>query len=435
MDLNSVKKVHFTGIGGIGVSALAKMFLMRGGVTVQGSDTGSSGIIDELKEKGAEIYSDHAKDNITNDIDLFVYTPAISEDNSELVGARELGVPVLSYPELLGVFSREYKTVAVAGTHGKTTTTGMMATVMRELGMNPTVVIGSLMQETQSNFMPGDSEYLLVEACEYKKSFLNLRPDVLIITNIEEDHLDYYEGLEDIQKAFGELVSRVPSDGCIITDAENEKIKPALSLVNAEILDYRRYVDEAKILDHMGEHNVFNASAVFVACCGRLNLSTEKVQNSLLNFKGTCRRFEYKGQFTEWDIDIYDDYAHHPTEIRATLSTLRNRYPNKKIVIIFQPHLFSRTKKFLGEYGQSFSFADEVVILPIYAARENDDGIIDSGDLARELLKNGCVVHNASSLREAARISDNITQGDNSVIMTMGAGDVFKVSDMLTTNK
>lgn len=394
IELHTIKKIHFIGIGGIGVSAIARMFLSEG-KEVSGSDRSKSVITDELEKLGATIYEGHAKGNVPEDCDLVVYTIAVGDDNPE----RGVCDNELTYPEVLGLISKDKFTIAVSGTHGKTTTTAMIAKIMIDAGLNPTVIVGSLLKDVKSNFVAGDSKYLVVEACEYRRSFLNLHPTILVITNIEADHLDYYKDLDDIKSAFEEMKAKVQDGGVIITEKEYSEAPH----------DFQ--------LQAPGEHNIKNAQAAYMV--GReLDIPEEAVRKSLAEFSGTWRRFDFLGK-TKEGVLVYDDYAHHPDEVRATLKGFREKYPDKKILVIFQPHLYSRTKLLLNEFAKSFSDADRIIITPIYAAREEKDESISHTMLAN------------MSGAEAVDRFDEIDIGDAEVVVVMGAGDIRKVGEDL----
>lgn len=424
-NFEDVRKVYFIGIGGIGVSAVARMFVLRG-AEVSGSDIARSPITSELEGLGVRIFYEQNGDNISENCDLVIHTIAIPDNNPELLRAREAGIVTMTYPEVLGLISRSHETVAVAGTHGKTTTTAMLAEALIAADVDPTVIVGSLLKNHQSNFIPGNSESLLVEACEYRESFHHLSPDVLVITNIEEDHLDFYRDLDHIIESFNVVVKKVPSSGTIVADVNNSNVSRALQGALAQVVDYEKFIGEVEVAVP-GEHNRQNAAAAYAAAMA-LGADAEKVKESLKKFSGTWRRFEKKGQ-TPGGALVYDDYAHHPTEIRATLAGAREAFPDKKVVAVFQPHLFSRTKELLGEFSESFSHADEVLVLPIYASREKFDASISSEMLVQATAVNHGSVRTARSFEEVSlRLRD---YGEESVIFTLGAGDVYKVSDSL----
>lgn len=420
-----IKKIYFIGIGGIGISAVARMMLLQG-KSVSGSESSPGKITEELEELGVKIFTSHDAHNIDADVDTVVYTIAIKDDNTELIEARSRGIDVISYPEMLGKISLKMRTVAISGTHGKTTTTAMVSGVLIDAGISPTVIVGSLLKpkdptEKGSNFIPGTSDIFVVEACEYRRSFLNITPHVLIITNIDTDHLDYYKDLADIQSAFSELANKMTLDDYIVCDPNDENLKPVLLSTKAKIIDYTK-VKRIEGLQVPGEHNIKNAQAAYSV--GEIfNVSDEGIIKSLQSFSGTWRRFEYKGE-TVKGAKVYDDYGHHPTEIKATLQGARAMFPDKKIVAIFQPHLYSRTKLLFTEFSKCFSDADEVLIMPIYAAREALDETITSKQLSDAILAEGKRSSAPQSFSDAEKYLTE-TFGNDSVLMTVGAGDVY----------
>ena len=429
IDLSKIKKAHFAGIGGIGVSAIARMMLAEGKI-VSGSDISDSMIIDELRKLGAKIFLGHNADNVADDVDLIVYTPAVTADNPELKKAAEMGMPMLSYPEMLGLISKNKYTIAISGAHGKTTTTAMIAKILIDAGLDPTVIVGSLLKDQGSNFVAGKSEYFVVEACEYKKSFLNLNPKIIVITNIDNDHLDYYGNLENIKKAFGEFAAKLPKEGYLVCDPNDENLKDIIKEAKFKIIDYTK-VNNNFNLKIPGEHNIKNAQAAIVAA-EILGVYSKKAENSLESFEGAWRRFEFKGE-TKNGVLVYDDYGHHPTEIKATLKGARELYPKNKIITVFQPHLYSRTKFLFGDFGKSFGDADEIILADIYAAREPKDESINSRMLAEEITKNGGKTRYMESFDKIAGfLAENARKGD--IVITMGAGDIFKVGEDLLNN-
>jgi len=440
IDLSKIKKAHFVGIGGIGVSAISRMMLAEGKI-VSGSDVSDSAIIDELGKLGAKFFLGHSAENISSDVDLIVYTPAVAADNPELKKAVDLGMPTFSYPEMLGLISKNKHTIAVSGAHGKTTTTAMIAKILIDTGKDPTVIVGSLLKDPNpptlgatarrgSNFVAGKSEYFVVEACEYKKSFLNLNPKIIVITNIDNDHLDYYGNLENIKKAFGEFAAKLPEDGYLVCDPNDENLKDIIKNTNGKIIDYTK-VENNFNLKIPGGHNIKNAQAA-VAVAKILGVDSKKAENSLESFEGTWRRFEFKGE-TKNGVLVYDDYGHHPTEIKATLKGAREFFGGKKIWCVFQPHLYSRTKLLFADFGKSFGDVDEIILADIYAAREPKDEGINSKMLAEEITKNGGKARYMKSFEKITGfLAENAKKGD--VIITMGAGDVFKIGENLLKN-
>lgn len=411
-------KIFCVGVGGIGLSALARYYVHHGH-TVSGSDTSQSELIETLRSEGVTVFFGHEASHITDDIDMIVHTIAISEKNPEYMRAQALGIICKTYPEALGEITKEKKTIAVCGTHGKTTTTAMLYYALTSCGVHPTVIIGSLIGAVGTNFIHGDSEWMIVEACEYRRSFLQLHPTHVIVTNIDNDHLDYYKDLNEIHSAFQSFADKVPSNGYLVTHA-NVTLTTAGKSINAD------HVDKEKVeLTVPGNHNRENAQLI-LALVESLELDAKKARLGLKEFPGTWRRLEYKGTYT--GAILYDDYGHHPTEIRATLQALREKYKDGKykLVVIFQPHLYSRTKLLRYDFSQAFTLADKILVLPIYAAREPFDDSISSVDLVEDMY-NGMYVE---TLEEAKKYIDK-NYHSGSVIVTMGAGDVYHLHDIL----
>jgi UDP-N-acetylmuramate--alanine ligase len=430
-DLNKAKKIHFVGIGGIGISAIARMMLAQG-KDVTGSDISRSTITDDLKRLGAKIFIDleknpKVKSRIKPRTDLAVRSIAITKDNPDIKEARKLGIKILTYPQTLALLTKDYYTIAVSGTHGKTTTTAMLAKVCIDNGLDPTVIVGSLIKESGSNFIKGKSGLFIVEACEYKKSFLNLTPNMLIITNIDNDHLDYYKNIKNIQKAFRALALKLPKDGFLICNRKDPRLKPVLRGLKCKIIDYVHEKTKLK-LKIPGDHNIENAKAA-LAAARLLKAKPLKSKKSLENYKGAWRRAEYKGKIDNGAI-VYDDYAHHPTEIRATLLGFKEKYPTKKIVAVFQPHLYSRTKSLLDDLCRSFDHARSVILLPIYAAREKEDKSINSSMLVRELIRRNIDAIYLNDFDVASEYIGRILNRDT-LLITMGAGDIYKVGERI----
>jgi len=442
LNLANLKKIHFIGIGGIGMSAVARMFLLEnnppaGGVT--GSDRSRSIVTEELQKLGAEIFYDQKAENISADTDLVVYTIAIPEDNPELKKARELGIKCLTYPEMLGLISADKFTIAISGTHGKTTTTAMLAQVLMEAKLDPTVIVGSLLfpqgdpGEKATNFIAGQSQYFVVEACEYRRSFLNLNPKILVITNIDSDHLDYYKDLADIQSAFIEMVAKIPTDGFLVCDPSDPKVVPVVETAKCQVLDYRQ-TKELKELLVPGEHNVRDAQAV-LSVSEILKIDQTVAEEALNKFSGTWRRFEFKGKTVKGAL-VYDDYAHHPTEIFATITGARDFMQKRnlagKLIIAFQPHLYSRTKSLFDDFATALAGADRVILARIYAAREAFDPSVSESELVNEINSRAgkniaTFVGDLVSVEKD--LSTEAVAGD--LVITMGAGDISLVSDKL----
>ncbi|TSC61709.1 MAG: hypothetical protein Greene041614_927 [Parcubacteria group bacterium Greene0416_14] len=425
-DIEKMRAVHFIGIGGIGVSAIARMMLSVG-KQVSGSDRSESFVTKELSKLGVTIALKHSSKNIPENADCVVFTNALTKDNPELRAARKKNIPVLSYPEMLGIVSEGTYTIAISGTHGKTTTTAMIAKVLKDGGLDPTVVVGSLLK-SGSNFVAGNSKYFVVEADEYKKAFLHLHPNILVINNIDEDHLDYYKDLADIQDAFGMLAQRVPADGFVVCDTQNPHIAPVLKELSYSIVDYPMYMLQNVKLQVAGEHNRMNAAAAYAV--GKiLGIGEDSIEKSLSRFEGTWRRFEYKGKMESGAL-VYDDYAHNPQKVRAALQGAREKFPNKRITVVFQPHLYSRTKLLLSAFAQAFTAANHVIIAPIYAAREMPDPTI-SGEILANAIRD--MRGEAVYVEEFDEIVSHIqkTAGKDDVVIAMGAGDVYKIGEAL----
>ena len=482
--LKQSKKIHFIGIGGIGISAIARMLLLEG-KKVSGSDRDASKVTDELKKAGATIFIGQKKENFPPDCDLVVHTVAIPKDDPEFMEAVKSGVKILTYPQTLNLVSREKYTIAVSGTHGKTTTTAMIAKIMIEAGFDPTVIVGSLLknisdENMESNFVAGKSKpvrlngisrpggYLVVEADEYRKSFHNLEPSILVINNIDADHLDFYKDLEDIQNSFLELAKKIPEDGFLICNTKLPSLQPVIRGVKCRLIDYSAMPPVEK-LSVPGEHNRQNAKAAS-AVAKALGIKHSVTLAALRGFTGTWRRFEYKGK-TKSGALVYDDYAHNPQKVKAALQGAREMFPDKRIVVVFQPHLFSRTKLLLNEFATAFNDADEVILTPIFPAREPFDPSISSEILAERirnsttsssechssLIKEEMLPSKSQRLKsppflrrstESARgggvlvfksFSDIETYlksslKPNDVLITMGAGEQYKIGENLIDN-
>lgn len=456
LDLQKINNVHFIGIGGIGISAVARMMLHEGKI-VNGQDMQGGEIVDELMKLGIEVKIGQSYENIPNDADLIVYTIAIDTYDEALakkikespvlhkdIDGNEKEVFVRSYPQMLDIISKDKYTIAVSGTHGKTTTTAMIAQILIDGGKDTTVIVGSLIKSkdgSRTNFIAGNpnrtdrqGEYFVVEACEYRRSFLNINPKVLVITNIDEDHLDYYKDIEDIKSAFREMAMKVPADGFVVCNPDDENIADVIKDIKAKVINWQEFYNRELKLKVPGVHNKKDAAAA-VAAAATLGISKEESQMHVGNFPGTWRRFEFKGKLTNGAL-VYDDYAHHPHEITATMEGFRELYSKEagwKIRVVFQPHLFSRTKLLLHDFAQSFKDANEVLLLPIYYAREVDDGSISSEILSMEINKytnNSKAFVDFKSLEEFL-VVELLKMGERDIIVTMGAGEAFKIGDFL----
>jgi UDP-N-acetylmuramate--alanine ligase len=386
-----------------------------------------------LKNLGAEITIGQSLDVISADTDLIVYSRAIEVlEPGFLQQIKALVIPSLVYPEMLGLISKDKYTIAVSGSHGKTTTTGMVAHMLGKLGLDPTVVIGSFLQGTKSNFIQGKSEYFVVEADEYHRAFINLSPKILIITNIDLDHVDYYKDLEDIKSAYRTLAQKVPKDGFVVCDTSDKNVQDIVAGIDAQVIDYKENLYQRK-LKIPGKH--IQIDATFAYTVGKLlGEKQENIDTALETFPGTWRRFEFKGNTTTGAF-VYDDYAHHPTEVVATLQAFRELYPKGeyKLHVFFQPHLFSRTKALFNEFTHAFTDADDVTILPIFKAREIDDGSMSSQILA-DAVSQSRKTAQALSFEEAKEKLESTLFSDKEVIITMGAGEAYKLGEQLLEN-
>ncbi|MFA6258955.1 MAG: cyanophycin synthetase [Candidatus Paceibacterota bacterium] len=409
IDFKKIGKACFIGIGGIGISALAKMLSNEGIKVVGINDEDTPHTLDPLKKEGIEIIFQKDLKELP-EADLYVYSDAWLYRGPEIIkNAKETNKWVLSYFETLGQIAKNYKTIAVSGTHGKTTTTAMIAEIMIDAGLDPTVIVGSFTKKFGSNFRKGKSKYFLVEADEYNRHFLNFYPYIGVITNIDKDHLDYYKDIDEIKEAFAKFSSQ---SEYIITEKEE-------------------YIKKVPKLLVSGEYNRRNG-AIALQVAEVLGIKEEISKKSLAKFFGTSRRLEKIAETKEGTI-IYDDYAHHPTEIMATIQALREIYPQdkKKITIIFQPHLYSRTKALFDDFTKCFTGADFVIILPIYFAREKKDETVSIEKMAEEITQNGQECKSFNDFEHAEAFLREIKYSKNDVFVTMGAGQAYKIANSI----
>ncbi|MBO4414514.1 MAG: UDP-N-acetylmuramate--L-alanine ligase [Lachnospiraceae bacterium] len=456
IDFNNPQKVHFTGIGGISMSGFAEL-LMNKGFTVTGSDKRSSDITKALEEKGVVIYyGEQRAGNVAPDVDLLIYTAAVKPDNPELIAAKVMGIPCIDRAKLAGDVMLHYKrNFAIAGTHGKTTTTSMMSLILMEAGLDPTVSVGGVIPAIGGNMRIGEGSDMVIEACEYTDSFLSFHPTHAIITNIEAEHLDYFKSFERMQESYVRFAELLPADGLLVYNTDIANAKDIFSNVKCPLISYSITNKTADFfgtelsfdsLGHpsftlcsggkelgrvnlkvVGEHNAANACGA-LAMALNSGITFETAARALENYCGTGRRFEKKGELK--GITIIDDYAHHPTEIRATLEAAR-RYPHNNICVVFQPHTFSRTAKFLDKIAEALSLADVVVLTDIYAAREVNTYNVSSADIVKILKdKFGKETYHFSSFDEIETfLLGRCAAGD--LLITMGAGDVLKIGENL----
>ena len=419
------QSVYMVGIGGIGMSALAQMLVSQG-KTVSGSDRSEAPTTELLEKKGISVSI--GQGSIPHSTELLIYSDAVWADNPERMEADQKGIPQMSYFEALGDISKEMRTVAVAGTHGKTTTTGMLAKILSDAGASPTAIVGSIVRDFDSNFLLGESDMLVAEACEYRDHLLELSPEILVITNIELDHTDFFPNLHAVQETFRKAAEAVPANGVIIANPSDIHLLPVLKNVKARIIDYTHMAVGTLLLE--GEFNRENARAALAAAKAAFPaLSLEAGVHSLSQFQGSWRRFEFKGETIKGAL-VYDDYAHHPTAVRKTIEAARQKFLDKRIVVAFHPHLYSRTKSFLAEFASALSTADFVIVAPIFAAREALDPTISNHVLSERIRALGA---HASAIDSFDEIRDTLmAETEKTVIITMGAGDIYKVAEQIT---
>jgi UDP-N-acetylmuramate--alanine ligase len=422
----SEKVFHLVGIGGIGMSGLARI-LQANGKVVRGSDSEDSPIITKLREEGFEISIPQKKENLGSDVEVVIHTLAVDEKNEEIVEAKKRGLKILTYPQALGEITKEKKVIAISGAHGKTTTTSLIISACLSANLDVSCLVGTNLKILEDkNARVGESEWFIIEACEYKRAFLNLNPHILVITNIEKEHLDYFHDLEDYKNTFLEFAKKLPSEGVLVASSHEANLD---KIIQAS----PNFFDASKVLDNfemklIGEFNRRNAKLAFVV--GELLSLEAKVKEGIENFEGGERRMEFKGELQE--ALIYDDYAHHPTEIQATLQGVRERFPNKRIITIYQQHQLHRASHMLRELGVSFFDSDVVVIPNIYEVRDekNSKQKISGEDLAKEIQKyNEEVYYTHDFEKTITWIKKNAKKDD--LIIVMGAGDVFKITQTL----
>ncbi len=426
--LKTAKHIHFIGIGGIGVSAIARKFLLEK-KEITGSDAVISPLVKDLEKLGARVWQGHSASHISKQVEAVVYTKAVEDSNPELVRARALGIPTVTYSQALGIISADMYTIAVAGSHGKTTTTGMIAWGLLQAKKDPTVIVGSLLKDIPTNFIAGKSAYFVVEACEYGRSFLDLNPRIAVITNIDNDHLDYYKTKANLIKAFIAFAQKVPHDGYLITNLKDPDCARVAGAVSCHVIDYSSIIapQDAKLI---GEHNKMNMRVAF-SVLKTIHVPKGTIYKALSSFSGTARRLEYKG-VTRKGMMVYEDYAHHPTEIAATLRAVHEHFIDKKIVCVFQPHLYSRTKLLFKDFVKQLVSPDIVYILPIYAAREKKDPAISSQKLVKALSvkRKGKETIYVPSYEKAISLVRRYND-TRTLLLTMGAGEAYKIGDEL----
>ena len=426
MTIKDIKKAHFIGIGGIGMSGLARLFVHEGILTSGTNDNPSPQTLDALRDMGVSVSLDTT---LLPEADLYIYSEAWHHLCPELLEkAFNSGIPTVNYFDALGMVANEYYLIAVAGSHGKTTTTAMLIDIFEAAGLDPSGIVGSLRSKTHSNYRAGKSKYFIAEACEYRRDFLSLTPDILVITNLEHEHVDYYKDLGAVQQAFKELALQVREGGTVIVNFSGENIAPVLEGVTVKLIDYGKYFDPALTLAVPGVHNQLNAAAAIAAaeCAG---VAREVAVKALQEFKGTWRRFEYKGEVN--GAKVYDDYGHHPTEVKATIKGARDLYPDKNIVLVFQPHTYSRVDELFSDFSEAIASANRALVLPIYGAREENTSGVSHTKLAEAAQKENTHVRALDSFEEAiAELRHTVNEKD--VVIVMGAGSVAQVATELT---
>ena len=453
IDFHKPIHIHFIGIGGISMSGLAEILLGED-FPISGSDSKESDLTKHLEAKGARVYIGQRASNIKEDVDLVVYTAAIHPDNPEFACAKEKNIPMLTRADLLGQIMKNYELpIAVSGTHGKTTTTSMISHVLLEADADPTISVGGILPAIHGNIRVGESETFITEACEYTNSFLSFFPKISVILNIDADHLDFFKDIDDIRHSFRRFAQLLPADGALIINADTPHYQDIIKDLSCKIITYgleheAQYQATDITYDKYGHasftvlkdgrkagsfylkvpgsHNVSNALAA-IALARLLQIPNDVIVKGLGSFTGTDRRFQYKGEVA--GVTIVDDYAHHPTEIQATLNAAHN-YPHKKLWCVFQPHTYTRTKALLPEFAQALKLADHVVLADIYAARETDNLGISSKDLQARIQELGTPCEYFPTFDEIENfLLNNCEAGD--LLITMGAGDVVKIGEQL----
>ena len=454
MKLNAYNKIHFIGIGGISMSSLAEI-LLNEGYTITGSDSSGSELTKALEAKGVRVMIGHNSKNVDDDVDLVVYTAAIAVDNLELAQANKMGIPAIDRAELVGLMMKEYKfPVSIAGTHGKTTTSSIISEIFLKAEAEPTISIGGILPSIGGNFRIGKRDYFVLETCEYRDSFLKFNPHSAIILNIELDHTDYFKDLNQVYYSFNTFARRIPSDGFVVINSDIKDYEKVLENIEGRAITYGRakesdwYAENISYnefgfgvydayhkgekyatveLSVIGEHNIFNSLGA-IALTAEYGIAKEAILEGVKSFTGTHRRFEKTGEYN--GAQIYDDYAHHPTEIIATITGARKKSP-ERLIIAFQPHTYTRTMDLLDEFAKTLKEADEVLLLDIFAAREKDNGKVSSRDLERKLLEYGAKARYFESFDKAAEYARELLK-EKDIFITMGAGDIYKLEKYIT---
>lgn len=455
LNLANIKRIHCIGIGGIGLSAVAEILLARG-YDVSGSDMKESEITDRLMKNGAAVFLGHRAKNVDG-AELIIYSAAVSWENPEIKRAEELGIPKVTRAEALGALMEQCKySVAIAGTHGKTTTTSMISLILKNSGKDPTILVGGNLSEIGGNVSIGKSDFFVTEACEYMDSFLSLSPKYAIILNIDSDHLDYFKDTDHIVRSFDSFARLIPDDGAVIAYDANPFVKSIVRDLDKRVVTFGFHERcdywagdisfgtsgmPSFTINHKdtaigeiqlavpGEHNIANALAAF-SCCHDMGVDTADIIRTLESFEGTQRRFDMLGE-TEDGVQIVDDYGHHPTEIQATLKAAKN-IPHNQLWCLFQPHTYTRTMALFDDFAESFDLADKLIMAEIYAAREKNIHKISSKSLVDEIKKRKPekeAWYFKSFDEIAAFVLNNAKAGD--LVITMGAGDIYQVGELI----
>jgi UDP-N-acetylmuramate--alanine ligase len=469
IDFDKINKIHFIGIGGIGLSAIARLMKERG-KDVNGSDLSRSLVVEGLEKIGIKIHIGQSEKNIDKNVDLTIHTTAVSKENPELKKARELGIKTITYPESLGIIFNNKFGVAVCGTHGKSSTAAMAGLLLDDAKLDPSIIVGSIVPRYKSNLRVGRSKYFLIEACEYERAFLNYYPQIIILNNIELDHTDYYKDIKDFRSAFKEFIEHLQNDGILIMNGDDKEIKNLkiknqndnvkfknINIINfglnkgnsVEGYDIKIEAGKMKfkvkykgkdlgefILKVPGMFNIYNSLGV-ISLGLVLDIPIEIIKKSLENYSGIWRRFEIKGKYKK--ALIISDYAHHPTAVKSTIEAAKEFYPNKRIFAVFQPHQHNRTKKLYKDFLNSFDSADVIILSEIFdvAGREEEkDQNVSSLSLANDIKKRNkdfrSKMFYAKDLEETRKLIDEKIKTDD-ILLVMGAGDIYKVADEMAS--